>query len=283
MLKNLSKKLSEIFTGKKIDESILNDLEDTLISADISPIDAMELTDSIRDLPAEMTVDNIKKHLYNEILPTLKTGEKQFSLNDSLHVILVAGVNGAGKTTTLFKLANLFQKQGKKVAVAGCDSFRAGAIQQLADRMKLLDIEVFGEMKKDPSGIAYQALEQAKKNNSDVLLIDTAGRLHGNENLMAELKKIHRVLGKLGNFPQDSWLVLDGTSGQNTLFQTENFSKTIPLTGLIITKLDGTAKGGFIYSLIKRFKFPIMFLGIGEKKENLIEFKAEDFTKDLLI
>jgi len=276
------KKLSEILVGKRISEEVLEQIEDTLITADISPIDAIELVESIKKLPAESSIEKVKKELYNKIFPVLKKAESAFELNNSLHVILVAGVNGAGKTTTLFKLANYFQLQGKKVAVAGCDSFRAGAIQQLADRMKLLDIDVFGEMRKDPSGIAYQALEQAKKDNANVLLIDTAGRLHDNENLMSELKKIHRVLGKQGDFPQDCWLVLDGTSGQNTISQVDFFSKTIPISGLIITKLDSTAKGGFIYSLLRKFELPVVFLGTGEKKENLEKFNAESFAKTLL-
>lgn len=282
MFGNLGKKLNEIFTGKKIDADTLMSIEEVLIQADVSPIDAIELTESLEKLPADSSLDKIKKQLSDEMLPVLAKGEATLNIDGKPHVILVAGVNGAGKTTTLYKLASLFQSQGKSVAVAGCDSFRAGAIQQLSDRMQTLGIIVEGEMQKDPSGIAYKALENAIKNKTDILLIDTAGRLHDNENLMAELSKIHRVLGKLGDYPQNSWLVLDGTSGQNTLSQVEHFSKALPLSGVIITKLDSTSKGGFIYALIKQFSLPIIFLGLGEKKENLIRYKAETFVKELL-
>ncbi|MBN1783761.1 MAG: signal recognition particle-docking protein FtsY [Alphaproteobacteria bacterium] len=282
MFGNLGKKLSEVFIGKKLDDKTRDAFEETLIQADISPIDSIELSESLEKLPADISIEKIKEYLYTKMLPVLEKGETDLKLDEKPHVILVSGVNGAGKTTTLYKLASLFQSKGKTVAVAGCDSFRAGAIQQLKDRMETLGISVKGEMNKDPSGIAYKALEKVIENKTDILLIDTAGRLHDNENLMAELSKIHRVLGKLGNYPQNCWLVLDGTSGQNTLSQVEHFSKTLPISGLVITKLDSTSKGGFIYSLIKRFSIPIIFLGLGEKKENLIRYDAKKFTKELL-
>lgn len=282
MLKQLGKKLSELFVGKKLTPETIEKIEELLMGADIAPNDAIELCEHIASLPAETTLSNIKDLLFQKISTVLQSAEKEIDFKEKPTVILLAGTNGAGKTTTLYKLASLFKKRGKTVLVAGCDSFRAGALEQLKNKLDTLDIEVVGEAKKDPSAIAYQVLQKAISEKTDILFIDTAGRLHDNENLMAELSKINRVLQKQGDISLNNWLVLDGTSGQNTLAQIESYSKTLPLTGLIITKLDSSSKAGFVYSLQKRFSLPLFFIGIGEKETDLVQFNANAFTKELL-
>ncbi|MBN2676169.1 MAG: signal recognition particle-docking protein FtsY [Alphaproteobacteria bacterium] len=284
MFNRIGKKLTEIIQGKKIDSDTLESIEDSLILADIHPLDATELSKILSKLPVDSDVSVIKKTLFDTMIPTLKKGEKKISISaQKPSVIFVSGLNGAGKTTTLYKLASFFKKQKLSILVAGCDTFRAGAVQQLRDRMNLLLIETIGENRKDPASLAYKALERAINEQYDILLVDTAGRLHDNENLMAELQKIQKTLKKFGaQYPQESWLVIDGNSGQNTLSQLEKFTQRIELNGLIITKLDISEKAGFVYSLLKRFDLPILFQGHGEKENDLESFNAEDFLRNLL-
>ena len=203
-----------------------------------------------------------------------------FEKKGNLNVILISGVNGSGKTTTIGKLGKILKKNGNKVIFSASDTFRAAAIEQLESWAKRIGIELIkSNAGSDPASVAYKAIEHAKKNNFDQLIIDTAGRLQNKKNLMEEYKKIANVLKKIDDSaPHEVILVLDATSGQNIINQVEEFNKIIPLTGLIMTKLDGTAKGGILLALTKKYKLPIIGLGLGEKEDDLQIFEAEKFA-----
>ena len=203
-----------------------------------------------------------------------------FEKKGNLNVILISGVNGSGKTTTIGKLGKILKKNGNKVIFSASDTFRAAAIEQLESWAKRIGIELIkSNAGSDPASVAYKAIEHAKKNNFDQLIIDTAGRLQNKKNLMEEYKKIANVVKKIDDSaPHEVILVLDATSGQNIINQVEEFNKIIPLTGLIMTKLDGTAKGGILLALTKKYKLPIIGLGLGEKEDDLQIFEAEKFA-----
>ena len=203
-----------------------------------------------------------------------------FEKKGNLNVILISGVNGSGKTTTIGKLGKILKKNGNKVIFSASDTFRAAAIEQLESWAKRIEIELIkSNAGSDPASVAYKAIEHAKKNNFDQLIIDTAGRLQNKKNLMEEYKKIANVVKKIDDSaPHEVILVLDATSGQNIINQVEEFNKIIPLTGLIMTKLDGTAKGGILLALTKKYKLPIIGLGLGEKEDDLQIFEAEKFA-----
>ena len=198
-----------------------------------------------------------------------------------LNAILVSGVNGVGKTTTIGKIGKILKANGNKVIFAACDTFRAAAIEQLENWANKIDAKIIkSEQGADPASVAYKAVEEALKNNFNQVLIDTAGRLQNKKNLMEEYKKIANVTKKINpEAPHDVLLVLDATSGQNILNQVEEFNKIIPITGLIMTKLDGTAKGGILLALAKKYKLPIIALGLGEKEDDLQIFNAEEFAE----
>ena len=204
-----------------------------------------------------------------------------FNKKDNLNVILVAGVNGSGKTTTIGKIAKILKEKENKVILSACDTFRAAAIDQLENWSNRIGVDLIkSNAGSDPASVAYKAFEHAKKNNFDQLIIDTAGRLQNKKNLMEEYKKIANVIKKIDHTaPHEVILVLDATSGQNIINQVEEFNKIIPLSGLIMTKLDGTAKGGILLALTKKYKLPIIGLGLGEKEDDLQIFEAEKFAE----
>lgn len=233
----------------------------------------------------EIDGDTVKEALAKLIEQQLSKSEIPFTLSENkLNVILVCGVNGAGKTTTIGKLTAMYSAQGKKVAVAACDTFRAAAVNQLstwADRANALLIT--GEESADPASVAYRGMEESMKQNIDILFIDTAGRLHNKKNLMDELSKIVKVIKKLDeNAPTHSVLVIDAITGQNTYNQVEHFNDATNLTGLIVTKLDGSAKAGVIVGVVQKFNLPLYFIGIGEKIEDLKIFNRHDFARNLV-
>ena len=292
-LKNSSQKLSlaitQIFTHKSLDEQTLQDLEDSLIINDLGSDFACEIIANIKKQKFEKNIDInlIKKIIASEIEKILLPCEATINLDETKkpQVIIFNGVNGAGKTTTIGKIANNLKNQNKKVLIAGCDTFRAGASSQLEIWAKRAGCEIILAIKEgeDPASVAYRALEYAKKNNFDVLLIDTAGRLQNKQNLMDELKKINNVLKKIDDTaPHLNLLIVDATIGQNSRMQTEIFNQTVGIDGIIITKLDGSAKGGVLVAIAKIFAKPIFAIGIGEKIEDLQEFSASDFAKNLL-
>ncbi|MBZ0184522.1 MAG: signal recognition particle-docking protein FtsY [Melioribacteraceae bacterium] len=285
-------RITETVTGKaKIDDATLEEIEDILITSDIG----FDLTERI----IEKTRKNIKSNpdrsvdsIINSIKQELINALSEFEQNDNEiekiksfepYVILIVGVNGAGKTTTVGKLSHNFKKSGLSVVIGSADTFRAAANEQLDVWAKRAGVEIFQKSHgADPSSVAFDTIQYAKKNNIDVVIIDTAGRLHTKTNLMEELKKIKKVLSKVADYaPNETYLVLDGNTGQNAIIQANEFSKYTDLSGLIITKLDGTAKGGVIFQIIADKKIPVKYIGVGEGIEDLQTFDAQSFVTAL--
>ena len=280
----ISKKLTELFAKNKLGEEFYEELEDILISADVSVKTTMEIVDEIRDTAIkekckdkEYVISLLKKELFE----TLDYAEKLEVKSPA--VIMVVGVNGVGKTTTIGKLANKFVKEKKSVTIAAADTFRAAASDQLsvwADRAKVRIIK--HSEGADASAVVFDAIGSAKAKNTDVLIIDTAGRLHVKSNLMEELKKMDRVVKR--EFPDANYyklIALDATTGQNAYNQVEVFNEAIGIDGIILTKLDGTAKGGFIVSLSYELEVPVCYVGTGEKLEDIEDFDAQDFVDSM--
>ena len=271
-----------------IDDDLIDEIEEILLLSDVGVDTTNILIKNLKKTVSEQQVKNppeIKNILKNEMLKLIDYHENQdINLNKNLHVVLVVGVNGTGKTTSIGKLANFFKNQNKKVIISASDTFRAGAIDQLSIWANKLDISLVSNgMGSDPASVAYTAVEKSIKEKADVLLIDTAGRLHNNQNLMMELSKIQRVIKKVvADAPHEVLLVLDGSTGQNAFIQAEQFSKVTDINGLIVTKLDGTSKGGAIIGISSKMKIPIRFIGVGEAADDLIPFVPEQYL-DLLL
>ncbi len=281
----LTSQITALFTKRKLDDDTLQDLEDLLIQADLGVETAMRVTDTLASerYGKDVTGEDVSRIMAAEIAKVLKPVAKplQLDLSHKPHVILVVGVNGTGKTTTIGKLAAKLSGSGLKVMLAAGDTFRAAAIEQLkiwADRTKS---EFIGtKLGADAAGLAYDAFEQAKASKCDVLIIDTAGRLQNKTELMAELEKIVRVLGKLDpDAPHTVLQTLDATTGQNALNQVEIFRNVAGVSGLIMTKLDGTARGGILVAISAKHKLPVYFIGVGEGVDDLEPFEAEDFAQ----
>lgn len=282
----LSEKITKIFTHTTLDPATLEDLEDVLIQGDLGVATAGRIIDALRrqKVEKEATAQDIQNKIAEAIAADLSPYVKTLDTNHHTpHVIMMVGVNGTGKTTTCAKVACGLQQQGKSVAIAACDTFRAAAVEQLEIWGKRLNIPIIkGGLGADPAGLAYDAYAEAVRQHYDVLLIDTAGRLHTNDNLMAELGKINRVLKKVHpDLPHDCFMVIDATIGQNAYTQLDLFQKIAPITGLIITKLDGTARGGVVVGLTDRFKLPLYAIGVGEAAEDLLPFNAQSFASAL--
>jgi fused signal recognition particle receptor len=283
----LSNSLTNIFKNRKIDQETLEELEEALLSADLGTNCVEKIIAELKKAKLESTEDiNILQVKIIEIITNiLSTAKCEFSLNDNaLNVIMVCGVNGNGKTTSIGKLAYQLKAEGKKVMLAACDTFRAAAIDQLEVWGNRAGCAVItGAQNSDPASVAYKAIEAARDANVDVLLIDTAGRLHNQKNLMDELAKIVRVIKKIDETaPHHTIMVLDGTTGQNAYTQLESFKACADITGLIVTKLDGTSKAGVVVGLADKFKLPVYFIGIGEQIDDLKRFKAEDFAHSII-
>lgn len=278
----ISKKLNELFAKDKIGEDFYEELEDILISSDVSVKTTMEIVDEIREVAIKEKCkdkDYVIKLLKKELYETLSYPDELEIKNPA--VIMVVGVNGVGKTTTIGKLAAKFVKDGKTVTIAAGDTFRAAAADQLsvwADRAKVRIIR--HEEGADASAVVFDAISSAKAKKTDVLIIDTAGRLHVKLNLMEELKKMDRVI--LREYPEANYyklIVLDATTGQNAYNQVEVFNQAVGLDGIVLTKLDGTAKGGFIVSLCYELEIPVVYVGTGEKIDDIEDFNAEEFVE----
>jgi len=282
----LTTDINDLFTGKrKIDDELLEELEELLITSDIGVQTTMDLIQSISIKSSEITgPDQLKDILREKILELLDaTMRPPQEIVDKPHVIMVIGVNGVGKTTTIGKLAARFSSSGKKVIIAAADTFRAAAIEQLmiwADRAGV-DIIRHKEMS-DPAAVAYDGIQAAVARDADIVLVDTAGRLHTRKNLMEELKKIKRTISKkLPGAPHEILLILDATTGQNALSQAELFNDALDVTGIALTKLDGTAKGGIVVSICNALEIPLNYIGVGEKIEDLQEFDPTEFVNAL--
>ena len=294
-LKNaLSKTSSKIGSGiehllvkKKLDEDSLENLEDILLLSDVGSSVTSDIISEIRKrkFNKEVTPEEIKTDLAHIIEEILEQQNHHFKLLDSgLNIILVCGVNGSGKTTTIGKMASNYISEGKKVAIAACDTFRAAAVDQIEEWAKRSGARLFkGVEKSDPASVAHAAVSECLRDRTDILFIDTAGRLHNHKNLMEELAKIIRVIKNLDvNAPHHSLLVIDGTTGQNALTQVKEFKVIADISGLVVTKLDGTAKAGAIIGIVKNFNLPINFIGLGESVNDLKSFSSKDFSSALV-
>ena len=278
--------LRDIVVKKEIDDKTLDKIEDYLIQSDVGIVSASEIREIISQTkidPNKDLTDEINNILKNYIISIMKPLEKIefFKKKEKLNATLISGVNGVGKTTTIGKISKILKGNGNKVMLAASDTFRAAAIEQLENWANKVDVQITKSSQgSDPASVAYKAIEEALKNDFNQVLIDTAGRLQNKKNLMEEYKKIANVTKKIDpDAPHDVILVLDATSGQNVINQVEEFNKIIPITGLIMTKLDGTAKGGILLAVAKKYKLPIIALGLGEKEDDLQIFEAEKFAE----
>ncbi len=284
---SLGEGLAGIVTRRKLDRAALDEIEDLLIASDLGVATSAAVTKKLaaERLDKEISTDEVKQVLVAEIATRLGGSEAALEIDPARkpHVILVAGVNGTGKTTTIGKLAARFRAEGKRVYLAAADTFRAAAIEQLKVWAERADATmVSGKVGGDAAGLVYEALEQARAAAADVLLIDTAGRLQNKADLMAELSKMVRVIGKIDDSaPHSVLLVLDATTGQNAHRQVELFQDACDVTGLIMTKLDGTARGGVLVALAERFGLPVHAIGVGEGIDDLQPFDAQSFARAL--
>ena len=277
--------LRDIVVKKEIDDKTLDKIEEYLIQSDVGVVAASEIKEIISDSkidPKKDIADEINTILKEYIISLMKPLENNsfFQKKEKINATLVSGVNGVGKTTTIGKISKILKLNGNKVMLAASDTFRAAAIEQLENWANKVDVKITKSTQgADPASVAYKAIEEAIANNFNQVLIDTAGRLQNKKNLMEEYKKIANVTKKIDpDAPHDVILVLDATSGQNVINQVEEFNKIIPITGLIMTKLDGTAKGGILLAVAKKYKLPIIALGLGEKEDDLQIFEAEKFA-----
>jgi len=283
----LSDSITGIVTKRKLDAVSIGELEEALIKADLGPALAARLAKAVSDkgFGTDVSDYDIRETLRAELFKVLEPIEKPLVIDGSIKpfVILVAGVNGTGKTTTIGKLAKRFASNGAKVVLAAGDTFRAAAIEQLSIWGQRTGAEVVAKgAGADATGLAFEALERARASGADVLLIDTAGRLQNKAGLMAELEKIVRVIKKLDpTAPHATLLVLDATTGQNAINQVEGFKASVPLTGLVMTRLDGTAKGGILAALALKYALPVHYIGVGEGADDLQPFNAANFAKAL--
>ena len=291
-LKNIRKQITEVFSAEKFNDDMWTELEEILILADVGPKTSADITSEIRDqiqankeiFSPEDAMLSLKNIIQKKLTLLVKPDDLLKNLEHAkktkqLVVILIIGVNGTGKTTTIAKLANFFKEKRYRVAVAACDTFRAAANEQLAIWGEKNSIEIFSSVVNDPAAAAYQAIQSSKKNNIDLLLIDTAGRLPNNRNLVEELKKMRRVILKANYQPiEHTWIVVDANTGQNAVSQIKDFKEAVNVTGLILTKFDGTNKAGFLLQLTVEKIVPIVFVGVGEKIDDIVDFNPEEIS-----
>ena len=282
---NFTSGLKEIIIKKEIDDKTLDEVEEFLIQSDVGVAASEEIRNIIAERkidPNKNKIDEINSILKNYIIDLMSPLENEnfFKSKNNLNAILVSGVNGVGKTTTIGKIGKILKTNGNKVIFSASDTFRAAAIEQLENWAKKINVEIVKSSQgSDPASVAFKAVDEALKKQFTHVLIDTAGRLQNKKNLMDEYKKIANVTKKIDpNAPHEVILILDATSGQNIINQVEEFNKIIPITGLIMTKLDGTAKGGILIAIAKKYKLPIIALGLGEKEDDLQIFKAHEFA-----
>jgi fused signal recognition particle receptor len=285
----LTTDIKELLPGRKIDAEILDDLETRLISADVGVEAAARILGDLRKRVARKELDDVDallQALHAAMLEILKPVEQPLNIDPHSrpYVILVVGINGAGKTTTIGKLAHRLLQEGRTVMLAAGDTFRAAAREQIEVWAERNQVPIIAQQAgAEPAAVIYDGLQAAKARNIDVLIADTAGRLHTQTHLMDELKKVKRVLARLDpKAPQEVLLVLDGTIGQNAIAQAEEFNRGLGVTGLVITKLDGTAKGGVVLAIAQKLKIPIRFVGVGEQSEDFGVFNASEFVSALL-
>jgi fused signal recognition particle receptor len=291
---SINNKLDTIFEGRKqIDEAFLDELEEMLISTDIGVATTLQILEAVRKGVSREEIkdlDALKRAMRNELLDILKhskeTGvadETKYDLSIKPYVLMVVGVNGVGKTTTIGKLAQRIKNEGHEVLICAADTFRAAASEQLEIWSQRAGVPLIQQKQgTDPAAVLFDALQAAKSRTSDVLIVDTAGRLHNKSNLMAELEKMKRIAGReVPQAPHETLLVIDAVTGQNGLEQARQFMKTADVTGIVLTKLDGTAKGGIAVAIAKELNLPIRYVGVGEKVDDLMVFDAEQYVNGL--
>lgn len=285
---SFDEKMNDIFSNfRKVDEDLLEELEEALIMSDVGVNTSETIISNLRDRVKRENIkdaEEVKVALRKEIQAIFDKTDKKLNLETKPSVILVVGVNGVGKTTSIGKIANRLKQDGKKVVVAAADTFRAAAVEQLeiwANRAGCSIVK--REEGVDPASVVYDAIKTAKQEQADVLICDTAGRLHSKKYLMDELVKIKRVIDKeLPDASQEVLMVLDATTGQNAIMQVQAFKENVDITGIILTKLDGTAKGGAVIGIVNENKVPVKFIGVGEKIDDMEIFNSEDFVKALI-
>ena len=286
--KSFDEKINSVFSSfRKVDEEFLEELEEILIMSDIGMDTSIKIINHLRERIKKEKIEDeedVKKALREEMQKILEVTDINLHLNTKPSVILVVGVNGVGKTTSIGKIANRLAKDGKKVVVAAADTFRAAAVEQLEIWAKRSGADIVKrEEGVDPASVVYDAIKITKEKNADVLIVDTAGRLHNKKYLMDELNKIQKVINKeMSEADKEVLLVIDGTTGQNAISQVKAFKEEADITGLVLTKLDGTAKGGVVIGIVEENKIPVKFIGVGEQIDDMEIFNAEDFVKAII-
>ena len=285
---NFNEKINNVFSSfRKVDEELLEELEEILIMSDIGVDTSVEIISALRERIKKEKIndeDGVKQALKEEMQKILDEVDNSLKLNSTPSIILVVGVNGVGKTTTIGKIANKLRLEGNKVIVAAADTFRAAAVEQLEIWAKRANVDIVKkEEGADPASVVYDAIKKAKETNADVLICDTAGRLHNKKYLMDELLKINKVvLKELPDASNETLMVIDGTTGQNAIEQVKAFKEIVDITGLVLTKLDGTAKGGVVIGIVHENKIPVKFIGVGEKIDDMEIFNSSDFVNAII-
>ena len=285
---NLNEKMNNVFsTFRKVDEELLEELEEILIMSDIGVNTSVEIISKLRNRIKKENIqdeEGVKTALKEEMQKILDEVDNSLNLKTVPSVILVVGVNGVGKTTTIGKIANKLRMEGKKVIVAAADTFRAAAVEQLEIWANRAGVDIVKkEEGVDPASVVFDAIKKAKEKNADVIICDTAGRLHNKKYLMDELLKINKVILKeLPESSKETLMVIDAGTGQNAIEQVKAFKETVELTGLVLTKLDGTAKGGVVIGIVHENKIPVKFIGVGEKIDDMEIFNSQDFVKAII-
>lgn len=285
---NINDKINNVFANfRKVDEELLDELEEALIMSDIGIETSTKIISELRNRIKKENIQDeeaIKTALREEMVKLLDVGETKLDLSTSPAVILVVGVNGVGKTTSIGKIANNLRKSGKKVVIAAADTFRAAAVEQIEIWADRANCELVKRPEgSDPASVVFDAIQVAKEQHADVLICDTAGRLHNKKNLMDELGKINKVINReLPDASKETLLVLDGTTGQNAIMQVKAFKETTDITGIVLTKLDGTAKGGVVLGIVAENKIPVKYIGIGEQIDDMEVFNSEDFVEAII-
>ncbi len=281
-------KINNVFKNfRKVDEDFLDELEEVLIMSDIGMDTSIKIISSLRERIKKEKIqdeEDVKQALREEMQKILDVTDIELHLNTKPSVILVVGVNGVGKTTSIGKMANRLAKDGKKVVVAAADTFRAAAVEQLEIWAKRAGADIVKRDEGvDPASVVYDAIKRTKENGADVLIVDTAGRLHNKKYLMDELNKIQKVINKeMPDADKEVLLVIDGTTGQNAISQVKAFKQETDITGIVLTKLDGTAKGGVVIGIVEENKIPVKFIGVGEQIDDMEIFNSEDFVKAII-
>lgn len=285
---SFDEKMNDIFSNfRKVDEELLEELEEALIMSDVGTTTASKIIENLRQRVKKENIkdeEGVKEALRKEIQEIFDETDSTLNIETTPSVILVVGVNGVGKTTSIGKIANRLRQDGKKVVVAAADTFRAAAVEQLEIWANRAGCDIVKRQEGvDPASVVYDAIKITKEKNADVLICDTAGRLHNKKYLMDELIKIKRVIDKeLPNASEEVLMVLDATTGQNAILQVQAFKEAVDITGIILTKLDGTAKGGAVIGIVNENKVPVKFIGVGERIDDMEIFNSEDFVKALI-